>query len=162
MHTCTHAHTTIHAQILPDYYDHVEDNPDTLLCRLFALLRIRSSRGRSYLLVMGNVLDTERDIHEVCMLVGRIATKLCMYVCMHVCSSATFTRCVCHKTLVSASCTHTYVYAYIRRDATSRAPRCYTYIHTYVYAYIRRDTTSRAPRWAESPLRSRRKAIYVY
>jgi hypothetical protein len=43
----------------------MEENPDSFLCRLFALFRIKSNVGRSYLLVMGNVLDTQRDIQEV-------------------------------------------------------------------------------------------------
>jgi hypothetical protein len=59
----THTHTHTHTQILPDYVSHVEKNPDSLLCRFFALIRVKPRK--CYFLVMGNVLDSTRDIHKV-------------------------------------------------------------------------------------------------
>ncbi len=50
-------------QVLPGYLEHMKKNPNSLLCRLLALCRIKPNK--SYLLVMGNIHGTSREIHEV-------------------------------------------------------------------------------------------------
>ncbi|KAI7884910.1 SAICAR synthase-like protein [Lichtheimia hyalospora FSU 10163] len=53
-------------RILPDYYNHVVDNPNTLLCRYYGLHRVKLPRGRKiHFVVMGNVFPPHNDIHEM-------------------------------------------------------------------------------------------------
>lgn len=41
------------------------DNPNTLLCRFYGLHRIKLPRGRKiHFVVMGNVLPSNKDVHE--------------------------------------------------------------------------------------------------
>ncbi len=49
--------------MLPDYVDHMKANPDSLLCRFYALIRVKP--GTRYYVIMGNVLNSSREIHEV-------------------------------------------------------------------------------------------------
>jgi 1-phosphatidylinositol-4-phosphate 5-kinase len=44
----------------------MQQHRSTLLCRFFGLHRIKhKSWGKAYLLVMGNIFDTQRHIDEV-------------------------------------------------------------------------------------------------
>ncbi len=83
-HIRTYIHTYIHTyiQMLPDYISHMQDNPDSLLCRFFSLIRLQPNTR--YFLVMGNILDSPRDIHEVCMCVPALKQVV------HVCELQTF------------------------------------------------------------------------
>ncbi len=74
------------AQILQDYYEHLVTNRDTLLSRFFALFRIRPAQR--YFLVMNNVLDSARNIHEVCMQCIGAVEYLCLY--LHACLFVVF------------------------------------------------------------------------
>ncbi|ORZ13266.1 hypothetical protein BCR42DRAFT_73671 [Absidia repens] len=52
--------------ILLDYYDHVKRNPNTLLCRIYGLHRIKLPRGRKiHFVVMGNVFPSNKNVHEI-------------------------------------------------------------------------------------------------
>jgi len=66
-------------QILPQYYEHVMSNPNTMLTRFFGLHRVRIHKGNVInFVVMGNVFVPDREIHERFDLkgssVGRAAT----------------------------------------------------------------------------------------
>ena len=65
--------------MLPDYIRHMKSNPDTLLCRFFALIRVKP-RTR-YFLVMGNILDSARDIHEVRARICAFTRKEAAHIC---------------------------------------------------------------------------------
>ncbi|KAJ3073324.1 Phosphatidylinositol-4-phosphate 5-kinase [Podochytrium sp. JEL0797] len=52
-------------RILKGYYEHVQANPDTLLCRIFGLHRVKIPGGQKIrFVVMGNVFPANKDIHE--------------------------------------------------------------------------------------------------
>ncbi|KAI8067801.1 hypothetical protein BC940DRAFT_326277 [Gongronella butleri] len=52
-------------RILTDYYQYVRRNPNTLLCRIYGLHRIKLPRGRKiHFMVMGNVFPANNDVHE--------------------------------------------------------------------------------------------------
>jgi Phosphatidylinositol-4-phosphate 5-Kinase len=54
--------------ILRDYYNHVEDNPNTLLSQFYGLHRVKASIGgigrKIHFVVMANLFPPHRDIHE--------------------------------------------------------------------------------------------------
>ncbi|PRP79762.1 hypothetical protein PROFUN_12624, partial [Planoprotostelium fungivorum] len=51
--------------LLPYYYQHVMQNTNTLLPRFYGLHRVKSSRGAPVrLLIMGNVFQTNKKIHQ--------------------------------------------------------------------------------------------------
>ncbi|KAI9278048.1 hypothetical protein BY458DRAFT_432505 [Sporodiniella umbellata] len=51
--------------ILKDYYNHIAQNPNTLLCRYYGLHRIKLPHGRKiHFVVMSNVFPPNKDIHE--------------------------------------------------------------------------------------------------
>ncbi|KAF9924650.1 Phosphatidylinositol-4-phosphate 5-kinase [Linnemannia zychae] len=63
--TIHHAEHKFMRKILKDYYNHVKQNPHTLLCRFFGLHRVKLPHGRKiHFVVMGNVFPPNRDIHE--------------------------------------------------------------------------------------------------
>ncbi|CDH54624.1 phosphatidylinositol-4-phosphate 5-kinase its3 [Lichtheimia corymbifera JMRC:FSU:9682] len=50
--------------VLKDYYNHVCQNPNTLLSRFYGLHRIKLPRGRkTHFIVMGNVFPGSKDVH---------------------------------------------------------------------------------------------------
>ncbi|KAG1321314.1 hypothetical protein G6F62_010889 [Rhizopus arrhizus] len=52
-------------KILKEYYQHVCENPHTLLCRFYGLHRIKLPHGsKIHFVVMGNVLPSNKDVHE--------------------------------------------------------------------------------------------------
>ena len=53
----------IWTQILPSYVEHMQGQKDTLLSRIFGLFRIQPNK--SYYIVMNNVTDSFRQIHQV-------------------------------------------------------------------------------------------------
>ncbi|CAO3668449.1 unnamed protein product [Rhizopus stolonifer] len=51
--------------ILKDYYNHISNNPNTLLCRYYGLHRIKLPHGKKiHFVVMSNVFPPNKDIHE--------------------------------------------------------------------------------------------------
>jgi len=62
MKTITKSECKFFRKILPQYYTHMKDSRNTLLCRFFGLHRIKP--GKLHLLVMCNIFDTERVVHD--------------------------------------------------------------------------------------------------
>ncbi|TFK19346.1 SAICAR synthase-like protein [Coprinopsis marcescibilis] len=51
--------------ILKGYYEHVKDNPHTLLSRFYGLHRVKLPRGRKiHFVIMNNLFPPHKDIHE--------------------------------------------------------------------------------------------------
>jgi len=54
--------------ILKNYYQHMMDNPDTLMCRVFGMHKMKFNRKRRplriYFVVMNNIFETTCEIHE--------------------------------------------------------------------------------------------------
>ncbi|EIE75627.1 hypothetical protein RO3G_00331 [Rhizopus delemar RA 99-880] len=51
--------------ILKNYYNHISNNPSTLLCRYYGLHRIKLPHGKKiHFVVMSNVFPPNKDIHE--------------------------------------------------------------------------------------------------
>ncbi|KAJ3391734.1 Phosphatidylinositol-4-phosphate 5-kinase [Lobulomyces angularis] len=51
---------------LKQYYNHVKDNPDTLLSRILGLHRVKLPGNKKiHFVVMGNVFPAHKDIHEI-------------------------------------------------------------------------------------------------
>ena len=61
-------HSTEHKflrKILVPYYEHVKQNPNTLIARFYGLHRVKLPRGRKiHFVVMGNVFPPNKDMHE--------------------------------------------------------------------------------------------------
>jgi 1-phosphatidylinositol-4-phosphate 5-kinase len=52
-------------KILPDYYNYIMQNPNTLLTRYYGIHRVKPSGGKKIrFLIMGSVFFTENFIHE--------------------------------------------------------------------------------------------------
>lgn len=52
-------------KILPDYYQHVRENPNTLLSQFYGLHRVKIPYGRKiHFVVMNNLFPPHRDIHR--------------------------------------------------------------------------------------------------
>ncbi|KAF7723365.1 Phosphatidylinositol-4-phosphate 5-kinase [Apophysomyces ossiformis] len=63
--TIHHSEHKFMRKILKEYYQHVCDNPNTLLCRFYGLHRIKLPRGRKiHFVVMGNIVPGSKDIHQ--------------------------------------------------------------------------------------------------
>ncbi|KAI8991145.1 hypothetical protein BDF20DRAFT_811637 [Mycotypha africana] len=63
--------------ILKEYYEHVSKNPNTLLCRFYGLHRIKLPHGKKiHFIIMGNVLPSNKDIHETFDLKGSLYGRL--------------------------------------------------------------------------------------
>ncbi|KAI7857813.1 hypothetical protein BDC45DRAFT_434825 [Circinella umbellata] len=75
--TIHHSEHKFMRKVLKDYYQHVCDNPNTLLCRYYGLHRIKLPRGRKiHFVVMGNVFPGNKDIHETYDLKGSMFGRL--------------------------------------------------------------------------------------
>ncbi|KAI7887694.1 uncharacterized protein EV154DRAFT_539612 [Mucor mucedo] len=75
--TIHHSEHKFMRKILKDYYEHVSNNPNTLLCRFYGLHRIKLPRGRKiHFVIMGNVLPSNKDIHETFDLKGSTFGRL--------------------------------------------------------------------------------------
>ncbi|KAI8888845.1 SAICAR synthase-like protein [Backusella circina FSU 941] len=75
--TIHHSEHKFMRKILKDYYEHVRNYPNTLLCRFYGLHRIKLPRGRKiHFVVMGNVLPSDKDIHETFDLKGSLFGRI--------------------------------------------------------------------------------------
>ncbi|KAI0007875.1 SAICAR synthase-like protein [Xylariaceae sp. FL0662B] len=62
--TIHHAEHKFLRRILKDYYDHVTDNPNTLLSQFYGLHRVKMPYGKKiHFVVMNNLFPPHRDIH---------------------------------------------------------------------------------------------------
>lgn len=63
--TIHHAEHKLLRKILPEYYKHVEKNPNTLISQFYGLHRVKMAYGRKiHFVVMNNLFPPHRDIHE--------------------------------------------------------------------------------------------------
>jgi len=63
--TIHHAEHKFLRKILKDYYNHVQENPNTLLSQLYGLHRVKIPYGRKiHFVVMNNLFPPHRDIHR--------------------------------------------------------------------------------------------------
>lgn len=52
--------------ILPEYYRHIENNPNTLISQFYGLHRVKMAYGRKiHFVVMNNLFPPHRDIHQM-------------------------------------------------------------------------------------------------
>lgn len=64
--TIHHAEHKLLRQILRDYYQHVENNPNTLISQFYGLHRVKMAYGRKiHFVVMNNLFPPHRDIHQM-------------------------------------------------------------------------------------------------
>lgn len=63
--TIHHAEAKFLRKILRDYYNHVRDNPDTLLSQFYGLHRVKLPFGRKiHFVIMNNLFPPHRDVHK--------------------------------------------------------------------------------------------------
>ncbi|KAL2163527.1 hypothetical protein VTH06DRAFT_5585 [Thermothelomyces fergusii] len=63
--TIHHAEHKFLRRILKDYYQHVKENPNTLLSQFYGLHRVKMPYGRKiHFVVMNNLFPPHRDIHQ--------------------------------------------------------------------------------------------------
>ncbi|KAK5106181.1 Phosphatidylinositol-4-phosphate 5-kinase [Lithohypha guttulata] len=63
--TIHHAEHKLLRKILKDYYQHVRDNPNTLISQFYGLHRVKVAYGRKiHFVVMNNLFPPHRDIHQ--------------------------------------------------------------------------------------------------
>ncbi len=63
--TIHHAEHKFLRKILKDYYQHVNDNPNTLLSQFYGLHRVKMPYGKKiHFVVMNNLFPPHRDIHQ--------------------------------------------------------------------------------------------------
>ncbi|KAJ5469517.1 Phosphatidylinositol 4-phosphate 5-kinase its3 [Penicillium diatomitis] len=63
--TIHHSEHKLLRKILPLYYKHVQDNPDTLISQFYGLHRVKMAYGRKiHFVVMNNLFPPHRDIHQ--------------------------------------------------------------------------------------------------
>lgn len=63
--TIHHAEHKLLRKILPEYYRHVERNPNTLISQFYGLHRVKMAYGRKiHFVVMNNLFPPHRDIHQ--------------------------------------------------------------------------------------------------
>lgn len=63
--TIHHAEHKLLRKILREYYNHTEQNPDTLLSQFYGLHRVKIPYGRKiHFVVMNNLFPPHRDIHQ--------------------------------------------------------------------------------------------------
>lgn len=63
--TIHHAEHKFLRKILKDYYQHVKENPNTLLSQFYGLHRVKMPYGRKiHFVVMNNLFPPHRDIHQ--------------------------------------------------------------------------------------------------
>lgn len=64
--TIHHAEHKLLRKILREYYNHVTDNPDTLISQFYGLHRVKIPYGRKiHFVVMNNLFPPHRDIHQM-------------------------------------------------------------------------------------------------
>ncbi|KAH6918203.1 1-phosphatidylinositol-4-phosphate 5-kinase [Coprinopsis sp. MPI-PUGE-AT-0042] len=63
--TIRHSEHKFLLRILKQYYEHVRDNPHTLLSRFYGLHRVKLPRGRKiHFVIMNNLFPPHKDVHE--------------------------------------------------------------------------------------------------
>ncbi|OJI83391.1 hypothetical protein ASPTUDRAFT_718095 [Aspergillus tubingensis CBS 134.48] len=63
--TIHHSEHKLLRKILPEYYRHVEQNPNTLISQFYGLHRVKMAYGRKiHFVVMNNLFPPHRDIHQ--------------------------------------------------------------------------------------------------
>lgn len=63
--TIHHSEHKLLRKILPEYYKHVEKNPNTLISQFYGLHRVKMAYGRKiHFVVMNNLFPPHRDIHQ--------------------------------------------------------------------------------------------------
>lgn len=63
--TIHHAEHKLLRRILKDYYEHVSENPNTLISQFYGLHRVKMAYGRKiHFVVMNNLFPPHRDIHQ--------------------------------------------------------------------------------------------------
>ncbi|WEW57585.1 Phosphatidylinositol-4-phosphate 5-kinase [Emydomyces testavorans] len=64
--TIHHAEHKLLRRILRDYYQHIENNPNTLISQFYGLHRVKMAYGRKiHFVVMNNLFPPHRDIHQM-------------------------------------------------------------------------------------------------
>ena len=64
--TIHHAEHKLLRKILRDYYQHIENNPNTLISQFYGLHRVKMAYGRKiHFVVMNNLFPPHRDIHNM-------------------------------------------------------------------------------------------------
>lgn len=63
-------------KILPQYYDHVLKNPDTLLSQFYGLHRVKTASGKKFhFVIMNNLFPPHKDIHRTYDLKGSLVGR---------------------------------------------------------------------------------------
>ncbi|BFZ60864.1 Phosphatidylinositol-4-phosphate 5-kinase [Saitoella coloradoensis] len=63
--TIHHSEHKFLRRILKDYYNHVKNNPDTLISQFYGLHRVKAPYGRKiHFVIMNNLFPPHRDIHQ--------------------------------------------------------------------------------------------------
>lgn len=63
--TIHHSEHKFLLSVLKDYYNHVKENPHTLISRFYGLHRVRLPRGRKiHFVIMNNLFPPHKDIHD--------------------------------------------------------------------------------------------------
>ncbi|KAL4940104.1 hypothetical protein BDV06DRAFT_25677 [Aspergillus oleicola] len=74
--TIHHAEHKLLRKILPEYYKHVEQNPNTLISQFYGLHRVKMAYGRKiHFVVMNNLFPPHRDIHSTFDLKGSMVGR---------------------------------------------------------------------------------------
>mmetsp|Transcript_29118 Transcript_29118/g.51172 ORF Transcript_29118/g.51172 Transcript_29118/m.51172 type:complete len:579 (+) Transcript_29118:184-1920(+) len=75
--TMTRKECSLLMKILPSYYQHVMENPNTLLCRFYGMHRVKpAGKMRSFhFLIMESVFDTSLEIHQIFDLKGSMVNR---------------------------------------------------------------------------------------
>lgn len=64
--TIHHAEHKLLRKILREYYEHIENNPNTLMSQFYGLHRVKMAYGRKiHFVVMNNLFPPHRDIHQM-------------------------------------------------------------------------------------------------
>jgi len=62
--TVHHAEHKYLLKILKNYYEHIKNNPDTLICKIYGLHRVKIPYGKKiHFIVMANIFPPDKDIH---------------------------------------------------------------------------------------------------
>ncbi|PNS16143.1 hypothetical protein CAC42_4544 [Sphaceloma murrayae] len=63
-------------KILPQYYEHVKENPDTLLSQFYGLHRVKTAKGdKFHFVIMNNLFPPHKDIHRTYDLKGSLVGR---------------------------------------------------------------------------------------
>jgi 1-phosphatidylinositol-4-phosphate 5-kinase len=74
--TIHHSEHKFILEVLKEYYEHIKNNPHTLLSRIFGLHRVKLPGNRKiHFVVMGNVFPPNKDIHEIYDLKGSLVGR---------------------------------------------------------------------------------------